>query len=461
MRLLRLAFSRSGLRRSFGVIESMIAICRLSTRSSRPAFAIWFFILAMPGIMPIRPPMPPICCICASCSRRSPRSNAPLRIFSAARSGLLGIDVGGGLLDQRDDVAHAEDAAGNARGIEIFQRVELFAGADQFDRLAGDGAHRERGAAAAIAVDAREHDAGQADAFVERAREVDRVLAGQRIGDEQHFVRIGGAVSPPRLPPSSLRRAWYGPRYRASPRRNRRGGRLRARGVRFAAASGPATIGSVSTLRLAAEHGELLHRSRTAHVERGHQHFALAACSVRRFAILAVVVVLPEPCRPTIMMATGGAALRSIGLASEPSVVDELVVHDLHDHLAGRDRLDHLDADGVLLHLLDERARDIERDVGLEQRAAHLAQRHVDIGFRQRAAPRQAGRECRPGVPKVNRTSISSHLAETGKTQKRPRAHCAVGRLPPASQGRSAELVVLHGFRDRAETRDVGRGRSR
>ena len=64
---------------------------------------------------------------------------------------------------------------------------------------------------------------------------------------------------------------------------------------------------------------------------------------------MAVVVVLPEPCRPTIMMTTGAGALRSIGCALEPKRLDQLVVHDLHDHLAGRDRLDHVDADGALL----------------------------------------------------------------------------------------------------------------
>ena len=41
---------------------------------------------------------------------------------------------------------------------------------------------------------------------------------------------------------------------------------------------------------------------------------------VRRRASLAVVVVLPEPCRPTIMMATGGTALRSMVWPSAPSV---------------------------------------------------------------------------------------------------------------------------------------------
>jgi hypothetical protein len=42
--------------------------------------------------------------------------------------------------------------------------------------------------------------------------------------------------------------------------------------------------------------------------------------SARRLAIFAVVVVLPEPCRPTIMIGTGAEALRSIGCALEPSV---------------------------------------------------------------------------------------------------------------------------------------------
>ena len=77
-----------------------------------------------------------------------------------------------------------------------------------------------------------------------------------------------------------------------------------------------------------------------------------------------------------------------IGVRAER--LDQLVVHDLDDHLARRDRLDHRDADRVLPHLLDEGAHDVERDVGFEQRAAHLAQRRVDVGLGQRAAPRQA-----------------------------------------------------------------------
>ena len=71
------------------------------------------------------------------------------------------------LLDQGDDVAHAEDAPGDAVGVELLQRVELLAEADELDRLAGDRAHGERGAAAAVAVHAGEDDAGDADPGLE------------------------------------------------------------------------------------------------------------------------------------------------------------------------------------------------------------------------------------------------------------------------------------------------------
>ena len=130
--------------------------------------------------------------------------------------------------------------------MEILERVHALAGADQLDRLAGDGAHRERGAAAAVAVDAGEHDAGEADALVERAREVDRVLAGERIGDQQDLVRVGGALDLGRLRHQRLveRGAAGGVEQHhvvaAEPARLQRA-------LRDLAGCWPATIGSVST----------------------------------------------------------------------------------------------------------------------------------------------------------------------------------------------------------------------
>src|SRR5437868_3123668 len=61
--------------------------------------------------------------------------------------GLVAVGGLGGALDQGDDVAHSENAAGDALGMKRLERVNLFAGADHDNRLAGDRPHRQRGAA--------------------------------------------------------------------------------------------------------------------------------------------------------------------------------------------------------------------------------------------------------------------------------------------------------------------------
>jgi hypothetical protein len=53
-----------------------------------------------------------------------------------------------GALDQREHVAHAEDARRHPIGMEHFQGVELLADAGEQHRRAGHRAHRERRAAA-------------------------------------------------------------------------------------------------------------------------------------------------------------------------------------------------------------------------------------------------------------------------------------------------------------------------
>src|SRR3984885_3614198 len=83
MRFLREALRMSGLRRSCGVIDEMMARWRLTNLSSRLAELSWSLILATPGSMPMMPPIPPSFSICDNCSERSLRSKTPLRIFSA------------------------------------------------------------------------------------------------------------------------------------------------------------------------------------------------------------------------------------------------------------------------------------------------------------------------------------------------------------------------------------------
>ena len=111
--------------------------------------------------------------------------------------------------------------------------------------------------------------------------------------------------------------------------------------------------------------------------------------SASRRAILAAVVVLPEPCRPTSISGTGAGALRSIGCASEPSISTSWSWTILTTIWPGVTERMTSCADGARAHLVGERAHHVERDVGLDQRAAHLAHRLADVGLRQRAAPGQ------------------------------------------------------------------------
>ena len=102
-----------------------------------------------------------------------------------------------------------------------------------------------------------------------------------------------------------------------------------------------------------------------------------AACpSLRsRTASLAAVVVLPEPCRPTSIRTVGLARRASSWWRSPAEDVDQLVVDDLDDLLAGLDPVEHVGADRLLADVGHEVLDDLEVDVGLEQGEADLAQR--------------------------------------------------------------------------------------
>src|SRR5215213_1084372 len=66
--------------------------------------------------------------------------------------GFLFVSMLLGAFDQRNDVAHPENAAGEPLRVERLKCVDLFSGADKFDRNAGDCADRKRCAATGVAV---------------------------------------------------------------------------------------------------------------------------------------------------------------------------------------------------------------------------------------------------------------------------------------------------------------------
>ena len=75
--------------------------------------------------------------------------------------GLLGVEAALGLLDERQDVAHADHARGHALGMEELEVVRLLAHAHEADGHPGHGADRERRAAARVAVQLGEDGAGE------------------------------------------------------------------------------------------------------------------------------------------------------------------------------------------------------------------------------------------------------------------------------------------------------------
>ena len=74
--------------------------------------------------------------------------------------------------------------------MERLDLIELFARADELDRLSGHCLDRQRRTASCIAVELREHHAVDVEIFVEGLRGVHRVLTGHRVDDEQNLVRL-------------------------------------------------------------------------------------------------------------------------------------------------------------------------------------------------------------------------------------------------------------------------------
>ena len=75
-------------------------------------------------------------------------------------------------------------------GWKRLEVAQLLAGGGEQDRLAGDRLDGQRGAAAGVAVELGEDHAVELRGLGELLGDVDRVLAGHRVDDEQHDVRL-------------------------------------------------------------------------------------------------------------------------------------------------------------------------------------------------------------------------------------------------------------------------------
>ncbi len=125
-----------------------------------------------------------------SCSAKSSRVKLSSRIFCASSSAFDGVHRGLGLLDERQDVAHAEDPRGHPVGVEGLQRVDPLADAAEHDGLPGDGADRQRRAAAGVPVELRQDDAVVAHVLVEALGHRHGVLPRHRVDDQEDVMGL-------------------------------------------------------------------------------------------------------------------------------------------------------------------------------------------------------------------------------------------------------------------------------
>ncbi len=296
-----------------------------------------------------------------------------------------------GLLDQGEHVTHVEDARGHPVRVEEFEVVQAFAGGRKHDRFAGHGRHGQCGTAAGIAVELGQDDAGEVDALVKCQRRVHGVLADHGIDYEQDFVGNDR--------PADLAGLFHHVRVDAEAS----GGVHDHDVVQGAAglfdagagdgdgiAGGVLEFGGGAGVR--SEHG---HTGALAdHLKLGHGVGALQVTGDEHRAVALGLEPLGElageGCLAGALQARehddGGAGLGEAdpaGLAAED--LDEFLVDDLHDLLARIQRAGHLGAEGTLAHPAGEFADNGDCDVCVQQGAADLADRGVNIRLGQAA----------------------------------------------------------------------------
>ena len=252
--------------------------------------------------------------------------------------GLVGADRLGGLLDQADDVAHAEDAGGHALGVEGLELVEFFAHARELDGLAGDRPQAERRAAAGVAVQFGQDRTGDIQGLVEMGRHVHRFLSGSGVQHQQRLLRLDQVAQPHQFLDQRL--VYLQP---AGGVENQGVAQVRPREFK-----GPARDAQDVLLplldedrhaHLLAQSRQLFHRRRPVNIRRHEQR--RPALLQQPPAELAARCRLARAVQPNHQDATRVAA-QLHARVGRTQQVHKLVVDDLNDLLPGLDALDHL-----------------------------------------------------------------------------------------------------------------------
>ena len=290
--------------------------------------------------------------------------------------GLALVDGTLGFLDQRQHVAHAEDARGHTIRMEGLEGIDLLADTHELDRTTGDVTHRQGGTATGITVGLGQHYPGQWQGIGEGAGGVGRILAGHGVDHKQRFGGLDGLMQPLDLLHHRFvdGQATCGiDQYHVMELdlgvfQRRRGdvhrGLIRARREEV-------------DLDLLGQGLELVDGGGAVDVGGNHQHLLL-------FALAQILAQLGHRGGLARTLQAGhqhhgGRALERqpfVGLAHGDF---QLLLDNLDELLARRQAAGDLLAHGTFAHSLDERLDHRQGNVRLEQRLAHLAQGVLDV----------------------------------------------------------------------------------
>ena len=297
--------------------------------------------------------------------------------------GLFGLDGFLGLFHQRNDIAHAQNAAGDPVRLKGFQRVHFFAKADKADGFAGDCAHRQRRTAAPVAIHTGQHHAADADFIVKFGGHIDRVLTGEPVHHQQGFARVGHIAHGGGLSDQLL--------INMQPA----GGIEHIDVIAAKAGLGFGAFGdchrvfalddgqSIHT-DLHTENLQLFHRGGAVHIQRGHKH-PFAVPLAQPFGQFCGGGGFARALQADHQDRRGGAVdFQRAGIVFAGKHMHQLIMHNFHHLLARRDRFGDRLAGGFFLHCFDEIAGHRQRDIGLKQGNAHFAQGGFHIIFGQR-----------------------------------------------------------------------------
>jgi hypothetical protein len=322
--------------------------------------------------------------------------NSALRSFSSSLA-VGRADVLLGPLDECQDVAHAEDAAGEPIRVEHLERFGLLAGPEELHADAGDGCDREGRPTPSIAIDLGEDQPGHGDRGLEGLGDRNGLLAGHRVHHEERLDGMDGRVDVADLAHQHLvdAEAARGVEDDRVPGQSLRGIERAADDGDDRGAFRAAVDRYVDRL---AERLELLCRRRPVRVRGDKQRSPADAHHVpgelgrgRRLA---------RSLEPDEGDDRGVAGQVEVLLACGEEA-DELIVDDLHDLLAGRQAREDLRADGSLANPGDEVLHDAELDVGLEQGQPDLAHRHVDVRLGHAPPAREGGERAAQAIAEL------------------------------------------------------------